>query len=440
MVAVEVAFLVVAAIIIIGYIGMLLFKKTKVSDILILMAVGLILGPVSSYLGPNGTGMLPFELLGQSELALFQGFLPFFAAFALIIILFEGGLHLNFFKVIKSFGESFAFTIIVFFLSIAFVILVLWAGSNFGLLKFDLLVSLMIGAIIGGTSSAIVIPLVNSTKAGEETKTLLSLESALTDALCVIVAVAAAEIILLNSFNVSQVGTSLLGAFTIAAFLGLIAGLVWLRLLSLLRDKPYEYLMTLGVLLLLYTITVFFGGNGAIAALTFGLVLGNSEDITRMLRLTPRSIDWRIKSFQAEVSFLVRTFFFVYLGLLFKFEFFTPGMIAVSLAIMFLFLLARRIGAVILKKFKPVFAQDQKLITTMAARGLAAAVLISLPTSMGLNLDSSVLNMITTIVFLIICFSNIVATIGVFLSEKERAKKEKSEDKKPQEIKIEERN
>ena len=42
------------------------------------------------------------------------------------------------------------------------------------------------GFILGGTSSAVVIPMITSLNASEESTTLLTVESALTDVLCII--------------------------------------------------------------------------------------------------------------------------------------------------------------------------------------------------------------------------------------------------------------
>jgi potassium/hydrogen antiporter len=405
MVQVEVAFFTIALIIIIGYFGMIFFKKTKISELIILMLIGLLIGPIANVLGPG-------------ELAIFQAFLPFFAGFALLMILFEGGMQLNFFKAVRAFGNSFLFTIIVFILTLILVVCALWAISLFGIFPFDPLLSLLIGAIVGGTSSAVIIPLVNSTTAKDETKTLLSLESALTDALCVITAVAIAEIMLLGSFSLDIVGASILANFSIAAVMGLVFGLLWLNILERLQGKKYEYLMTLAVLLLLYSVVSYMSGNGAIAALVFGLVIGNSEDITRMLKLKVRVIDTRIKSFQSEISFLVKTFFFVYLGILFRFEFLTKEVILISSVVIVLVVISRFFGSTILKKLKPVFAVDQKLIVTMSARGLAAAVLVSLPVSMGLQIPPVVLGQITAIAFLVILLSNVLTTIGIFVTER----------------------
>ncbi|MFA5126270.1 MAG: cation:proton antiporter [archaeon] len=406
MVAVDIAFFVVSAIIFIGYAGLTFFKKTKVSEIIVLLLIGVLLGPV-------------FGFLGASELVIFQGFLPFFASFALMIILFEGGMQLNFFKTLRSLPSAIIFTFSVFVLTLLLV-----AGLWFAFTG-NILQGLLLGAILGGTSSAVIIPIVNNTSAKEETKTLLGLESALTDALCVISAVAVASFIALlgsgggASVSFASIGSSILAAFSIAAVGGFVFGLIWVKLLSFFEKKPYEYLLTLAVLMLLYSIVEYFGGNGAIAALVFGLVLGNSEDLTTMLRLTPRKVEGTIKSFQMEVSFLVRTFFFVYLGLLFKPSYLNDFfVITVSAGIILIILISRFFGAKIASVINKEFSSDSFLITTMNARGLAAASLMSFPIIVGLGMGS-VFEQMTAIVFIIIFVSNIATTIGVFFSEKE---------------------
>jgi len=118
-------------------------------------------------------------------------------------------------------------------------------------------------------------------------------------------------------------------------------------------------------------------------------------------------LDKNIKNFHSELSFLVKTFFFVYLGILFKLEYATAPVILIAVILMALIIFSRYIVSGVLAKVKPVFAFDQKLLTTMSARGLAAAVLVSLPISMGLNnianspFTNEVINQITAMVFLL---------------------------------------
>jgi len=416
MVEVEIAFLTVALIIIVGYFGAIFFKKTKISELIILMIIGLIIGPISSGFGAG--------IIGPGELSVFNSFLPFFAAFALIMILFEGGMQLNFFKALKALTNALSFTIAVFVLGVIFTMGAIWFLSLSGLIIFDPLLSLLIGAIIGGTSSAVIIPLINSTSAREETKTLLSLESAITDALCIVVAVAVGQIFAFGSADITTVASSIVANFAIAAVIGFVAGLIWLKALSYFDGKAYSYLMTLAALLLVYSVVEVIKGNGAIAVLIFGIVLGNSIDITKMLQLEERKIDISIKAFHSELSFLVKTFFFVYLGVLFRIEFATPPIIIISIFLVILIVASRYIVASGLGKLKPIFKSDNKLISLMSARGLAAAVLVSLPVSMGLDkmpgtlFTPELIGQITAIAFIVILLSNILTTIGVFASER----------------------
>jgi potassium/hydrogen antiporter len=427
MVSVEFTFLTIGLIILAGYFSILFFKKTKISEIIVLLIIGLIIGPGSTVLG--------FGLLGINELLLFERFLPFFASFALVMILFEGGMQLNFFKTVKALPVSLSFTIGVFLTGMILTVGALWLLGAAGVLPFNLLLAIFIAAVIGGTSSAVIIPIVKNTSAKEETKTLLGLESALTDALCVITAVAIGEIFLLGSVDLSVVLGGILANFSIAAVIGFAFGIVWLKILTYFQGRSYEYLVTLSAVLILYSSVQIFGGNGAIAALIFGIVLGNGEDITSMLKITKRSVGSNIKNFQNEISFLVKTFFFVYLGILFRVEFLNAPVIVISGAIIILIFVSRYIISSILKKFKPIFTLDQLLISFMSARGLAAAVLVSLPVSMGLTtavpeiFTLETISMLSAIAFLVIFGSNILTTIGIFITESGKPQLESKEEK-----------
>ncbi len=426
---VEFVFLGLGLIIVAGYLGLAFFKKTKVSEIIILLLIGLLIGPISDFLG--------FGIIGSNEMVLFDSFLPFFASLALIMILFEGGLQLNFFKTIKALPGSLAFTISVFLTNMLFTILILWLMGAANLMPFNILIAVFIAAVLGGTSSAVIIPLVKNTSAREETKTLLSLESALTDALCVITAVAVAQIFLVGSVSLDVVFSGILANFSIAAVIGFAFGLVWLNILGYLQGKSYEYLMTIAALLVVYSSVQMLGGNGAIAALMFGIVLGNAEDITEMLKLTKRKIDTNIISFQGEISFLVKIFFFVYLGILFKIKFLTPPVLIISGAVIITIFLSRYLISRVLTKLKPIYTLDQQLISFLSARGLAAAVLASVPISMGLDkvapeiFSIAFISQLSAIIFLVIFGTNILTTIGVFIFESGKPKpntpKEKEE-------------
>lgn len=392
-------FFFVAFVMIVGFLGNLIFKKTKISDITILLILGLLVGPI-------------FQLIDPPTIELLRGISPLFASLALVILLFEGGLHLNFYRVITQLSKATGFTLLVFTLNMGFTALIM------SMLGWPIMYGLLLGAITGGISSAIVIPIVNKTNASPETKTLITLESALTDAIVVIVALAILQIIVSDYLDIGLVAQNIFAAFSIAAVVGVLVGIVWLKLL---RDfssiKEYEYMLTVATLFLIYVLVEFVGGNGAIAALVFGLILGNSTEIMKIARMEPLKLDKTISSFNKEISFFVKTFFFVYLGLMFELSAFNLTMFGIAVLIMIVAVIARGATAMIFAKINPHVGKDKVLITALMARGLAAAVLATYPAVLGLEMNDFFIQ-ITQITFLVILISNIGTTIGVYISEK----------------------
>lgn len=387
---IAVSFLLIGATIFIGFLGSLFFERTKISELLILVALGVLIGPI----------------LGLVDQALFASLIPFFAALALLILLFDGGLNLNFYKVAYELPRAFIFTLLV------FVVSVIAIGAFTSLVtgwKFEL--GLLFGAVVGGTSSAIVISLVSKMRASEEVKTLLKLESALTDALCIVTAITLAEIAVASSFNLSNSVNSLAGSFSIAALIGIVAGLIWIKFLEHFKGK-FDYMLTLAAAFVVYGGVEFARGNGGIAVLLFGIVIGNVRQLIELFtkKEAPHlEITNGIKSFQSEVSFFVRTFFFVYIGLILNLTAFTLTLVTIGIGVTVLALLARRLATKLLGYDK---VSEKTLIYTMMPRGLAAAVLASIPTTFGIPALG-----FTELVMIVIIISNIFTTIGVLKSE-----------------------
>jgi cell volume regulation protein A len=151
-------------------------------------------------------------------------------------------------------------------------------------------------------------------------------------------------------------------------------------------------------------------GSGALAILLFGLILSNGE---RLVSLYPKRfrigllksdliLDDTLKWFHAEFSFLIRTFFFVYMGLIVRFENLTREWLTLSGAI-FLAILAARAVTVGIVFGKEKGNTEKKLIWGMLPRGLTSAVLASYPLSRGLEGTAPFLD----ITFLVIALTNI---------------------------------
>jgi NhaP-type Na+/H+ or K+/H+ antiporter len=133
--------------------------------VLVLMGPGLLLGPV----------------LGVIEASDFGKAGSVIATIALVVILFEGGTSLRIDVMRRAFALTSKLTLICFVLTAAIVAVIAVAALDMAPLP-----AVLLGAILAGTSSAVVIPMVESLRMSERPATVLVLESALTDVLCIV--------------------------------------------------------------------------------------------------------------------------------------------------------------------------------------------------------------------------------------------------------------
>jgi hypothetical protein len=101
-------------------------------------------------------------------------------------------------------------------------------------------------------------------------------------------------------------------------------------------------MVTLGVVLVVTATVDFLGGSGPIAILLFGIVLGNCGEIPFLSGPAACGvIEETIKFFHGEVTFFIRTFFFVYIGMLMTPAVLSPRYLGISVAL-FLIIAAMR--------------------------------------------------------------------------------------------------
>ena len=244
------------------------FEKTKIPDVLFLILLGVFIGPILKILDVNDFGIVG----------------PIFTTVALVVILFQGGTKFKLTTLKKSFGGGFGLSFVSFFLTALTTFLVTLVFTDL-----DLISSLAMGTIVGGTSSVIVIPLVRQLKMKEETQMILSLESALSDVFVIVVALALFDAYVLGDFNIAFIGGSFISTFLMAAFIGLVAGVLWSILLNKVRQIEDSIFTTPAFVLVVYGLAELLGYSGAIAALSFGITLGNGEalKLPLMSKYTP---------------------------------------------------------------------------------------------------------------------------------------------------------
>jgi cell volume regulation protein A len=358
---VTLALILSGSIIVLGFLGNYIFERTGFPDMLLLIVLGIIFGPVT----------------GLVDAASIMSLAPYLAALALVFILFDGGMAMNIYRVFSESPRAAILAITGFTLSAV--------GTSLFMMYLVIpdvppLYSMLFGTIFGGSSSIVVISLASRIKVSEKCSTILSLESALTDILCIVFSLVVIEIMMKGTVDLTAIGRSIASRFSIGIVLGIIFGILWLSALKRIVKAPYAYMLTLAVVLLAYAFSEFLGGSGSLCSLLFGIMLGNEKEIYRVLRMerpTSVVVDAGLKRFESEVAFLLRTFFFVYIGLIVTNVDAIIILIGVFLS---LILLLARFGAVAVSTLRSdELKKERPVMSVMLTRGLAAAVLATLP-------------------------------------------------------------
>lgn len=343
----------------------ILFNKTRVPDVLILMILGVLAGPVFHLVHPEDFGQAGSVMV----------------TIALILILFESGTTLDIKILGKTLGPTLLISILTFLLTVAIV-----TGVARLILDMNLVTSLMAGTIMGGTSSAVVIPLVKGLKMGSKPATILILESALTDVLCIVLTISLLKAAVSDEVNSGKIALDILSSLGFAALIGLASGYLWLVLLNAVRRIPNNLFTTFAFVFLIYGLTEFLGCSGAIACLVLGITLTNNRrsgfslgksfkvDGFAMVTATEKLVF-------SEMVFLLKTFFFLYLGISLKFS--DTRSLFLVLLILVLVYAGRLIITRVFLSRKNAW-KDAAYTSIMIPKGLAAAILASLPVQEGL--------------------------------------------------------
>jgi potassium/hydrogen antiporter len=383
-----------------GFFAEFAFRKLGIPDILFLLMLGFVLGP---------------HVLGYVPLDQIEKLAPVFTTFTLLFLMYDGAFNIDLASFAKGVGKGLGITFYNFFISSIVVFLAMI------LFKFSWEIALLTGFILGGISSAFVIPLLKQMNVKGETYFILTFESALTDVLCIVFAFTMIEIITLNSFSFKLIIGKLASLFAVAGVSGIIAGIVWIIIVRRVLKEHKAYMITVAYVILVYVITEFLNGNGAIAVLFLGLVLKNSRNLQHIVQNIIRK-DKRIEKkpsyngitvtspieemFYSQISFFLKTFFFVYIGILFNLTDRKALLIGGIITILLMF--SRTLSKSITKRFNSF---DRKLINSIFARGLAAAAIAQIVAATKIPQAESIVN----IVYAVIIMSIFLSSVKVFI-------------------------
>lgn len=390
--SVAVFLLVIAAILLVGVAGEWAFGKTGVPDVIWLILVGVLLGPVA--------GLVERDALSRVA--------PYFGALTLVIILFEGGSRLELRALSGAAARSLVLALLSFTASVLLVAAASLGARVLGLLPpgWTLVHGLTLGAILGGSSSVVIMPAMQKAGLAPHISNLVNLESALTDVLCVVGTVACIQMAMSGSAAPSTAAATLGTSFAIGLGAGLIAGLLGLLSLRLLHGNTYAYPLTLGALMVLYVLVDEAGGSGALAILAAAVLLGNAPSLRGAFGLgTETQLGPGMRAVHSELAFIIKSFFFTFIGAMLA----PPwSNLAFGIVLGLLLLAARYPGAYVATIGDRFSSGARGIVLVTLPRGMAAGVLALFPHESGMN-DTGDL---PTVVYAAVLCSIVVFAVG----------------------------
>lgn len=298
------AFALLGGLLVLAFAANRLFRLTRIPDVVVLVGAGLLLGPVLGWLQPSQ----------------FQPAAHALGTLALILILFEGGLDLDLRDTLRHFPGGILLSFLSYTLTVATVALVVrW---SMGLSPSS---ALLVGAVLGCTSSSVTLPVLQQIELRTPVRTTLLIDASLSDTFAVVTVSVLLGLGAEGAPSATQFVHRLLAMLGVSLLFAFTAALIWSLLLPRLSEQRFWHALTFGAVLLLYAATEHSGASGLIAVLAFGVALANSRRIGPVLLPAPPGAEIaaaeqhsQMLTFHSELAFLVRSFFFVLIGVLVK--------------------------------------------------------------------------------------------------------------------------
>ena len=371
------------------------FERRSIPDVLGLMFIGILIGPVFHLIDPSSFGK----------------FGSLFSNLVLIFILFESGTDLKIAEVKSSFKESAGIT--------TFGFITTWITTTvlcMSIFQLPLLTSLFIGAALGGTSSAVVVGLVKKIPVKPKTATTLIIESAETDVFTLAIPLSILGFMLTGEMQAHTLVAQFISSLVMALVIGVSGAFLWSFIINRIQTLKATKFSTPAFLFILYGITEYLQFSGPLTALSFGIAIGNLQYFEPRLleKIVPNQnivLPDAEKNFFSELVFLLRTFFFVFIGVSIqvnRVDWLLWG------AVITLALFLVRIFAVKMVIARNTPLLDKATISFMIPKGLGAAVIATLPLQQG-HEDGII---IQSVCFSVILFSTLYCVVLFFLLKK----------------------
>ncbi len=385
-----------ASVFIIGAVGELTFSRTRVPDVVWLMAAGLIV---------RFSGVLDQALLDQVA--------SMFSTLVLVVVLFESGTRIVPADLRAAAPRALPLAIGTFLITMVFVAVISVVAAAIGMAMptgWTFSQGLMLGAMLGGASSLVVSPALQAAKIRGQTQALIDTEARIGEALAVVVSLGLAKIIAAGSPGAKATIVTLGLNLIVAIAIGIGAGWVWVIVLRQLRGSQYGYPVTLSAMILLYLAISAVGTSPAAGVLTFAIVVGNAPLFLRVMGIkagdeteSALALDVSVVDTHRQFTFVIKCCFFAWVGL-------RVGP-PISLAVLGFFLAFALSGLrlpLVRLASRGADEEDKRWWLLPMPHGMAAGVLSVLPEQAGLH----GLENLSAIVFSAVMTSVIFFTVG----------------------------
>ena len=369
-----------------------LFERKGIPDVLGLMMLGVLLGPVFHLVEPDSFGKLG----------------SLYSNLVLIFVLFESGTDLKIAEIKSSFRESDGITTLNFVLTLVTVVIL--CRTIFGA---EWVTCFFIGAAVGGTSSAVVVGLVKRILITPKTATTLIIESAESDVFTLAIPIGILGLMMTGEMHAVTMVSHFISSLVLAVIIGIGGAFLWSLIINRIPTLKTTSFSTPAFLFILYGITEYLDFSGPLAALSFGIAIGNLAYFEPRLleRIIPNQsiiLPQAEKDFFNEIVFLLRIFFFVFIGIKIQVDR-SDWLMWGAVITLALFVIRILVVKTISTRRDPLV--DKAVMSIMIPKGLGVAVIATLPLQN--NYYDGVI--IQSICFSIILFSTLFCVAFFFL-------------------------
>lgn len=356
----------IGGLLVLAFVANRLSHRTRVPDVIVLLASGVVLGPVLHWIQAD---RFPTVIRGVGTLAL-------------ILILFAAGLELDLRRARRQFLAGTVLAVLSYALTMAGITVFCTRA-----LHLNRMPALIIAACLACMSGSIILPILDQLSLRADLKTTLVIEASFGDGLGALVLGVLLGLINQDSSTRAS-GGAILGSmaglflyrFLLAFVIAMIAGFLWARLLPHISNRQFWQALTFAAVLMVYSGTHAAGGSELFAVMVFGATLASLLGPESFLQdfgfeVLSQDQSGQIYSFHSELAFLVRSFFFVLLGAMIQFR----GLriqILPSLGILVVILVARALAITGSRiAWRGTSFREREFALLLIPRGLITAVL-----------------------------------------------------------------